>query len=41
MITNPHFCFDLFQFCEILDSLFPVLEGAAIRPYEELHANTD
>lgn len=32
------FCFDLFGFCEVLDSLFPVLEGAAMGAYEELQA---
>jgi hypothetical protein len=32
------FSFDLFEFCEVLDSLFPVLEGAAIGAYEELQA---
>lgn len=32
------FCFDLFGFCEILDSLFSVLEGAAYLAYDELQA---
>ncbi len=33
-----HFRFNLFEFCEVLDGLFPVLEGAAIGAYEELQA---
>ena len=33
-----HFRFNLFDFCEVLDSLFPALEGAAIGAYEELQA---
>jgi hypothetical protein len=33
---TAHFRFNLFEFCEVLDSLFPVLEGAAIGAYEEL-----
>jgi hypothetical protein len=35
---TSHFRFDLFQFCEVLDSLFPVLQGAIIGAYEELQA---
>jgi len=31
-----YFKFNLFEFCEVLDSLFPVLEGAAVGAYEEL-----
>jgi hypothetical protein len=34
----PNFRFNLFNFCEVLDSLFPVLQGAAIGAYEELEA---
>jgi hypothetical protein len=30
------FQFNLFEFCKILDELFPTLEGAAIGAYEEL-----
>jgi hypothetical protein len=33
-----HFRFNVFEFCEILDSLFLALEGAAIGAYEELQA---
>lgn len=40
--SNPslgsHFRFNLLDFCEVLDSLFPVLEGAAVGAYEELQA---
>jgi hypothetical protein len=36
-----HFRFDLFEFCEILDSLFSVFEGAAIGAYEELQATLE
>jgi hypothetical protein len=36
-----HFRFNLFEFCEVLDSLFPVLEGAAIGAYEELQATLE
>ena len=35
------FRFDLFEFCEVLDSLFPVFEGAAIGAYEELQATLE
>ncbi len=35
---KSHFRFDLFQFCEVLDSLFPALEGAIIGAHEELQA---
>ncbi|MHA2231404.1 MAG: hypothetical protein ACXAB4_02825 [Candidatus Hodarchaeales archaeon] len=31
-----HFRFNLYEFCEVLDSLFPVLEGAALGAYEVL-----
>lgn len=37
----PHFRFDLFEFCEVLDSLFPVFQGAAIGAYEELQATLE
>jgi hypothetical protein len=33
---ESNFCFNLFRFCEILDELFPTLEGAAIGAHEEL-----
>jgi hypothetical protein len=33
-----HFRFNLFDFCEVLDSLLSALEGAAIGAYEELQA---
>jgi hypothetical protein len=36
-----HFRFDLFEFCEVLDSLFPVFEGAAIEAHEELQATRE
>lgn len=36
-----HFRFNLFEFCEILDGLFPALEGAAIGAYEELQATLE
>ncbi|MGD1155736.1 MAG: hypothetical protein ABSA41_07895 [Terriglobia bacterium] len=34
---GSHFRFNIFEFCDVLDELFPVLEGAAIGAYEELH----
>jgi hypothetical protein len=37
----PHFRFNLFEFCEVLDSLFPALEGAAIGACEELQATLE
>lgn len=30
------FRFDIFEFCDVLDELFPVFEGAAMGAYEEL-----
>lgn len=36
-----HFRFDLFEFCEVLDSLFSVFEGAAFGAYEELQATLE
>jgi hypothetical protein len=36
-----HFRFDLFTFCEVLDSLFPALEGATIGAHEELRATLE
>lgn len=33
-----HFRFNLFEFCEVLDGLLSVFEGAAIGAYEELRA---
>jgi hypothetical protein len=38
---NPNFRFNLFDFCDVLDSLFPALQGAAICAYEELEATHD
>jgi len=38
---ESHFRFDLFEFCAVLDSLFPVFEGAAVGAYEELHATLE
>lgn len=35
------FRFNLFEFCEVLDSLFPVLQGAAIGADEELQATLE
>ncbi|MGD0009985.1 MAG: hypothetical protein ABSE93_15745 [Terriglobia bacterium] len=36
-MLGPDFRFNIFEFCDVLDELFPVLEGAAIGAYEELH----
>lgn len=36
-----HFRFDLFEFCEVLDEILRVLQGAAIGAYEELHATVE
>lgn len=33
---TPFFEFNLFEFCKILDELFPALEGAAFAAYEDL-----
>ncbi len=33
---DSHFRFDLFQFCEVLDPMYAVLDGAAYGAYEEL-----
>lgn len=33
---TPYFKFNLFEFCSILDCLFPILEGIAFAAYEEL-----
>lgn len=38
---GTHFRFNLFEFCETLDSLFPVLEGAVIGAYEELQTTLE
>lgn len=38
---ESHFRFNLFEFCAVLDNLFPVFEGAAICAYEELQATLD
>ena len=36
-----HFRFNVFEFCSVLDTLFRVLEGAAIGAYEELQATLE
>lgn len=36
-LLGSHLRFNIFEFCDVLDELFPVLEGAAIGAYEELH----
>jgi hypothetical protein len=33
---STHFRFNLFEFCDVLDSLFPLLEGVALGAHEEL-----
>lgn len=35
------FRFNLFDFCDVLDNLFPALEGAAIGAYEELQTTME
>ena len=40
-LLPSHFRFDVFGFCEVLDSLFLVFEGAAIGAYEELQATLE
>jgi hypothetical protein len=37
-LLPSHFRFDVFEFCEVLDSLFLVFEGATMGMYEELQA---
>lgn len=36
-----HFRFNVFEFCGVLDTLLPVLEGAAIGAHEELQATLE
>ena len=35
---TSHFGFNLFEFCEVLDTLFPIFQGAAMGAYEELRS---
>jgi len=37
VLLGPYFRFNIFELCDVLDELFPVLEGATICAFEELH----
>ncbi len=36
-LLGPHFRFNIFELCDVLDELFPVLRGATSCAFEELH----